>query len=333
MKYFLLFQSCIPVKGAKRCTICDLAKKDIYFISLGLYEFLTEFENVPYHEILDFQDEEVRDKIKSEVDFLVEKEVGFFTSNPKKFPRLKLDWAYPAVISNAIIEHNNSSDYNILDVIQQLNQQGCKFIEIRFYDGYSLESLEAILKQLDSTDVNSLIIYLKYSAKWNRKNLLRLLILFPRIAHLHVFGTQDLKLNENEEAIQRISFHKGLIHDNSCCGTIKENYFSINFQSFSEAQEYNSCLNGKMTISATGNIKNCPSLPETYGNVKKVAIKNSISDNFRKYWKINKDQIDICRDCEFRYLCPDCRAFLKDAENPFSKPKKCNYNPYTAVWE
>jgi len=47
---------------------------------------------------------------------------------------------------------------------------------------------------------------------------------------------------------------------------------------------------------------------------------------------ITKDQVAVCRDCEFRYVCTDCRAYTQDADDPYSKPAKCTYDPYTATW-
>jgi len=67
-------------------------------------------------------------------------------------------------------------------------------------------------------------------------------------------------------------------------------------------------------------------------------IKNKIKsflkkNNFKKYWNITKDQIETCKDCEFRYVCTDCRAYLKNPSSMFSKPLKCGYNPYKGIWE
>ena len=57
------------------------------------------------------------------------------------------------------------------------------------------------------------------------------------------------------------------------------------------------------------------------------------NDEFRTLWSITKDIISICKDCEFRYNCSDCRAFISDKNNIQSKPLKCGYNPYTNTWE
>ncbi len=40
-----------------------------------------------------------------------------------------------------------------------------------------------------------------------------------------------------------------------------------------------------------------------------------------------------CDDCKFSYICTDCRAYLENPEDMYSKPLKCGYNPYTNEWE
>ena len=54
---------------------------------------------------------------------------------------------------------------------------------------------------------------------------------------------------------------------------------------------------------------------------------------FKDLWNIKKDDIDVCKDCEFRHICTDCRAFIKDENDIYSQPAKCGYNPYIAKWE
>ena len=55
--------------------------------------------------------------------------------------------------------------------------------------------------------------------------------------------------------------------------------------------------------------------------------------NFIKRWRINKDQIEVCKNCEFRYICMDCRVYLEQPSNIYSKPLKCGYDPYSATWQ
>lgn len=65
------------------------------------------------------------------------------------------------------------------------------------------------------------------------------------------------------------------------------------------------------------------------GNINNLH-KVNLSDLETEYWTIKKDDIDICKDCEFRYICSDCRV---QVEHKYARPNTCIYNPYTNKWE
>jgi SPASM domain peptide maturase of grasp-with-spasm system len=103
---------------------------------------------------------------------------------------------------------------------------------------------------------------------------------------------------------------------------------------FTESQNYNTCLNRKISIDLDGEIKNCPSMRESFGNIENTPLQQALNKTgFKKYWNIDKDKITVCKDCEFRHICTDCRAYIENPEDIYSKPLKCGYNPYTAEWE
>ncbi len=121
--------------------------------------------------------------------------------------------------------------------------------------------------------------------------------------------------------------------DARSCGQISKNYFVNNVDFYTESINHNTCLNRKVGIDKDGNIKNCPSMNESYGNISEVSIEESITHpDFKKYWNIKKDLITICMDCEFRHVCMDCRAYREDPNDILSKPLKCGYDPYTSSW-
>ena len=98
-------------------------------------------------------------------------------------------------------------------------------------------------------------------------------------------------------------------------------------------------LHKKISIDVDGNIRNCPSMPQSFGNIKDTTLEEALEHpDFKKYWNLTKDHIEVCKDCEFRYICTDCRAYTErthtNAEGlDISKPLKCGYNPYTGEWE
>lgn len=118
----------------------------------------------------------------------------------------------------------------------------------------------------------------------------------------------------------------------SHCGNISPNYFEANMDHFKN-RKVNNCLHGKISVSKEGEIKNCPSTKDIYGHIDLNTLRDVVkTKNIKKLWNISKDDINGCKDCEFRYICLDCRAYTEN-DNKYSKPKKCDYDPYTNKWK
>ena len=162
----------------------------------------------------------------------------------------------------------------------------------------------------------------------------RVLRRYKRITQIYVHSTAD-----HDEVIRigvqtTVQYTRERITSESCCGNVSPRYFSCNLETFTESIRFNSCLHRKIGIDAHGVIRNCPAMPRSYGNVHSTSLASVVAtDAFQAPGKTNKDQIAICQDCEFRYVCHDCRVFISDPDQPLSKPSKCRYNPYEGRWE
>ena len=123
----------------------------------------------------------------------------------------------------------------------------------------------------------------------------------------------------------KIFYTTQVIDSQEHCGIINLKSFSIpEIDGFIENKLYNGCLNRKISIDSSGQIRNCPSLPDSYGHINDTPLKSVLTNElFTAKWLINKDQINVCKDCEFRYICTDCRAYVEDTKDVFSKPLKC----------
>lgn len=112
--------------------------------------------------------------------------------------------------------------------------------------------------------------------------------------------------------------------------------FSTDLKRFNSAFYNNTCWYGKCVISTNGNVYPCEfENTISYGSVKQNSLVNIISDTVvDKYWYWDFSQVDVCKDCEYRFACKDCRP-LAYAENGVmvEKNPRCTYNPYTGVWE
>jgi radical SAM protein with 4Fe4S-binding SPASM domain len=57
-------------------------------------------------------------------------------------------------------------------------------------------------------------------------------------------------------------------------------------------------------IDVYGNIKNCPSMKKSFGNINDISLQEALTDQkFKEYWNVSKDQIEKCNECQFRYMC------------------------------
>ena len=264
------------------------------------------------------------------INYLIKNELGFICTNPENFPKLKEEWDYPGLISNAIIESDADSSHDFASILLELEYLGCRFLELRFYDLLTPCKLKELLELISVSKLRSVVLLIRHDEHWTLTEYVSIADQNPRISKILVHGAG--------KSIQ--GFHSKLhiieeeIIDNSGCGVVSSSYFSCNPFLFMEAKLYNTCLNRKISIGVSGEIKNCPSMPSIYGNTKEMKLKEALSNSsFKKFWSINKDQVEICKDCEFRYICTDCRAFISNKDDIFSKPLKCSYNPYLGRWE
>jgi SPASM domain peptide maturase of grasp-with-spasm system len=157
---------------------------------------------------------------------------------------------------------------------------------------------------------------------------------FRHIFTITVFGCVDEYIYCSEDTVfGQIYFVEQNAFSEKDCGAIKPEFFTINLNTYTEALNHNSCLNRKISIDSRGYIKNCPSMEESFGHISVKNFKEVLFEkSFKKLWNITKDVIEDCKDCEFRYICTDCRAYLESPQNVYSKPLKCGYDPYTGIW-
>lgn len=337
MNFIHLFSCCVPVKGANQSIICDLQRRSYQFIPNSFFEILSNLKIENCYEILIQQfDEEDQETFKSYIDFLDENEYIFINNTKIEILQdINLEeFEVPCIISNSIIDYDYSYNIDLLDnVINQLNELRCQAVELRFFKLKSKKIIVEVLEKFKNTGIRSVSVTMPFRKGMNIEYFKNLSLNQPRIREISLFEVFDNNLEYLKDSVYPIYILEDTFINEKKCGFINDQSFYINIQNFTESKKHNSCLNKKLSIDKNGNIKNCPSLTDSFGSIINSSIEEAINDkDFKKYWNITKDQIEICRDCEFRYICTDCRAYLDNPENKNSKPLKCGYNPYTNVW-
>jgi radical SAM protein with 4Fe4S-binding SPASM domain len=113
--------------------------------------------------------------------------------------------------------------------------------------------------------------------------------------------------------------------------------FYTSQECFNKAQHFHSCLAGKIAITSTGEVIPCIfARSHSFGNILNSTLAEILAgEKLGKCWHTTKDQVEKCKDCEYRYACSDCRPLAEGAD-----PEKrwlacstgCSYNPYTGKW-
>lgn len=327
-KYFILFACCVPVKGAQRCIMCDLQRGGYIKIPNALYLILNKYKNKTLGWLKSHFGNENFGIITEYFDLLVDNEYGFFSDSYQEFPKLELDNLYDSkLISNAIIDFDENSNHNFADIVTQLSDFFCEGLEVRLYSKRSKDFIENIISTTETSSLRFLQLLIKYEEGISEEYLTRLQNKYPRLKLITVHGARENKVIETLDTL--IYFTTEDVLKETCCGQISPFYFSINLKSFIDAKNENSCLSKKISIDKDGAIKNCPSMPKSFGNISDTPLKDVVKMNdFRSIWSVKKDLIESCSDCEYRYICQDCRAYTLDNSNIYSKPAKCSYDPY-----
>ncbi len=334
-RYFNLFSCCILVKGYNRSTVCDTQRDNFYLIPNILYEILTERIHMNINEIIEYYGKENSDCINEYFDYLLSNELGFYSIEniSVKFPEIDQKSYYlPTKINNAIIDIDNFQVIIDEKIISQLSELRCEAVELRFFSSINISDLFNFLVVFDNTNIRSIEVLCPYNDTYKDiKEIIQYRLKFARLKRLTLYGSNKNGIYENIEFT--ILKTKEIIVSESSCGKVCMDNFNSKIEFFIESKNYNNCLNKKVSIDKFGNIKNCPSMSESFGHINDSKLSKIIEKTeFKKFWNINKDQIEVCRDCEFRYICMDCRAYRKSIDNEFSKPLKCNYDPYQNIW-
>ena len=334
-KFPLIFECCQIVRGHSRSIICDLQRYAYVFIPNDLADLLVNSRGQSLESIKELHHNSYDDTIQENFDILESLEFLFYTNHPNWFPKMSMDWHEPVLVNNAIIDLKDSAFKHPTELWEQLSNLGCEHVQLRIFDKTDLSELERLLISIGTKRIVAVEIICPYLAEIQEEQLIKFVFQQPRVSELLMYSAPEDKLvyiSDND--MGTISFLSDAITNQQCCGQISSQLFAVNIPTFTESHHHNSCLNRKISIDVEGNIKNCPSMSQSFGNIKDTTLQEALDHpDFKKYWNVTKDQIAVCKDCEFRYICTDCRAYIETPEDMYSKPLKCGYNPYTCEWE
>ncbi|MEM6721854.1 MAG: grasp-with-spasm system SPASM domain peptide maturase [Bacteroidota bacterium] len=349
MKYtqndiFFVSSSCKLVKGAKRSVIIDYGRGEVQVIPNEYYDLVQEINRKKVSESLAAVDEDSKGSFLQFIEYMLMNEYGFFTEDITLFPEIATTFDDDQIlIKDAILELDEDVfvKEDFTELLFEINEMRCNDVQLRIASDTNKAFINKVLEIVKETNILFVELYLANAGTITKDEWYEIFKDNSMLSHVHVYSAQEDK--SIEFRLQTVNFHPieiGKINYHTinfkegCCGVIS--FDSLNFSDISTHhfhQKHNGCLFKKLTIDKMGNIKNCPKMTKTYGNVKEKRIKEVMQQkSYQKLWNVKKDDIAICKDCEFRYNCSDCRAFTQNTDDEHSKPLKCGYNPYTNQW-
>jgi len=338
--YLLLYSNITLTIGAKRSLISDLQNGKVHLIPNSFAIFINENNKKDKKEIYNTYSKEEVPIVNEYFQWLEKKEFISWIENQELldcFVELPKQWDMPYKITNMILDIG-ITPITLDKVFEEIETHKVPFLQIRFYKNISITELSNILYKLKESCINGLEIILPYSDLFTEEVIIEIISNQTRIFEIVFYNAPTNKTVNN--LLEHLYLNSKIVYTiediSSCkyCGIISQNHFVANIDLYMEGQFHNTCLNRKISVDENGDIKNCPSMLKNFGNINNTSFNEVLLNNeFINTWNITKSDITICKECEFRNICTDCRAYIQNPNDIFSKPLKCGYDPYSNEWE
>ncbi|MEC5395936.1 grasp-with-spasm system SPASM domain peptide maturase [Bergeyella sp. RCAD1439] len=325
-KKFFLYKDCFIISGFKNTIICDT------------YE--NRFINIPEKLQFDIIEKSIIISNDSQnfISYLSEEGYGSYLFDENVIDK-NIIWSSPRIVDEIIVLYSELLFQNIDSFISFIVSVNAQYLQIRFNSNFNdINKLKSFLLSLSSSPIKTIEILLD-SQNFLESDVIEVAIKHTRVQVIFFYNSSFNSSKTLEKELLTVVNVKNNILDSKYCGIIDENYFLSDLKYFSKSHFHNNCLKGKIFFDEKMNAFNCPSFSQSFGNLMNLN-KDNLAGNafFLKYQNITKNNIKVCKDCEFRYICTDCRAYTEQTYYneeglDVSKPLKCGYNPYTGEWE
>ena len=322
MRYFNLLPSSVFVEGYRRFCIVDV-EKSIYCC---VPKSFGRFAGKTY---IDLNTTPEADDMIPQLQLLERYHLGFFAENifhSQPYDDLKIIDT-PFHLNSLVVDAGSATE--AIDRLSQVPLTSRSTL-IRIFSPLAPADIVAIAQFMLRTSRFRVELAFKHDKKVTPNVYEQAMDGFKKIFHRTLIFNSDMAYASPSKSVLLLT------DDMDClvCGCVSNKKFISDLHSVSLSRSHNSCLYRKLAIDREGYIRNCPASPRHFGRVGEVDIERAMAHpEFSRLWGITKDHVDVCRDCEFRRICPDCRVFTRNPERPTAHPARCSYNPYIARWQ
>lgn len=345
-RIILLSSSCKITQGKYRSVIIDFDRDKLYYIQNQFAEILKANEGHSVCQIeSELDDSESIKNFHVFLDFLLKNEIVFLAYSASCYPRRNEQIKEtPSILDNLIIEvdkHYWNVEYEKC-VMRSIADCNVADIQLRLFNGLDNDRISHILKGVEKSGAKYIELICSYKHIPKIDYAIDLLKNIPLLSKIIVFENEkNMHLQiTNECSSATLTFGEIYLSTqtycpNEMCGIINKHTLDFSgVDAYNLHHKYNGCLYKKAAISSSGEIKNCPSFSKSWGNIKSQRLcEIAAMPLFQELWNIDKDKISVCKDCELRYCCSDCRAHRINHMDLYSKPAKCFYNIKSGKWQ
>lgn len=292
--YLKLFSTVLLVKGQSRSSIYNFSAPYLYPIPHILSSILEESKKYPYDYLIQkyCKDKKDFDAFSKYISFLETKKLVFWTKEPHLFSEIDICYNDSSTISSSVIEYN-FCNYDLRDVLMQLEQLFCKHIEIRLNNlsKCKISQFKKTIFSILEMGFKSIDFVFNYEDSNHLQYITDLIPQFKNINRIIILNSPIRKVINNK--VFYIS------QTTSKKGSFKH---VLDLKYFCESHFHNPYFNKKVCVDANGYIKNYILQKKEFGNVFDSKLEPAVlSTEFTKLWNVSHDQIINIKDNEYRY--------------------------------
>lgn len=338
-KHFIPIASCIPVKGYLRGLIHDLQRRSYHYTPNELCDIMLECKGMTTNAIakqskilsLEILNEynELLERIEAAV-WVEKNEVDFF-------PELNTVFDSPYIISSVSIEIDESTASNINSIFAFLNEINCQNVNIIINFCTDLSFLKNIADIVQHSPIRFIELIIKYDSAFSSTDEIKDFIQTNRRFYsVTFFNSPMIEKIEIDQEGHVLLYDINDIDLDYKHSLVDQRNFVSDIQFYSESKNFNNYYNKKLFITSDLSVRLTPQSESLFlidGARKREYLHSIVSDNNQvEMWTAKKDHCDVCKHCEFRYMCVDNRIPIKRNKGEWYFESECNYNPFIAKW-
>lgn len=330
-KYIKVFEDCRLVVGAFKSTIYDFSRKKYHPITKRQGEILSQLDKKPVNEF-----EKVfgsSDGGKEFIDFLFEEEIIFVCTKEELayFPEIKNQWYSSSTVSNLLLFRSEQSNNNFIEKMQVLEELGLKHVQLFIESEINFSQLKHWIESISQISIKSIEIFI------SREHANVLLedaneLIHTQVITVTVTGSSEFRILKRESGRPfNIMFIRNAFSEIFESAPSDPNYFHVDIRQYMESQNFNTYFNEKLVIDSSDNILVNVN-DDIIGHLNNVDLEDLVNSKaFKSLAQVNKDSIEVCKDCEYRYMCNDSRT-PRYLNGKWEYDEQCYYNPYSGEW-